>query len=135
LEHKKKKELVKDFVSPELCEITEELVYQEPYNDCKGRNNVFGPNKEFVKNELYEDKELILEVAKLKYEFMNNAQSLLHGDLHTGSIFINSHHIYVFDPEFAFYGPMGYDIGNIIANMFLTPSISSSTLSKGFSGF
>jgi len=24
----------------------------------------------------------------------------------------------VFDPEFAFYGPMGYDIGNVVANMF-----------------
>src|SRR5699024_2938715 len=24
----------------------------------------------------------------------------------------------VFDPEFAFYGPMGYDIGNVIANMY-----------------
>ncbi|MDD3139325.1 MAG: S-methyl-5-thioribose kinase, partial [Lachnospiraceae bacterium] len=35
-----------------------------------------------------------------------------------GSIFINQEHTYVFDPEFAFYGPMGYDIGNVIANMF-----------------
>ena len=38
-------------------------------------------------------------------------------DLHTGSIFINQEHTYVFDPEFAFYGPMGYDIGNLIANL------------------
>jgi 5-methylthioribose kinase len=49
---------------------------------------------------------------------MNNAQSLVHGDLHTGSVFINKDHTFVFDPEFAFYGPMGYDIGNIIANLF-----------------
>ena len=59
-----------------------------------------------------------MEAAKLKFEFLNNAQALIHGDLHTGSIFINQEHIYVFDPEFAFYGPMGYDIGNVIANMF-----------------
>ena len=49
---------------------------------------------------------------------MNNAQALIHGDLHSGSIFINQDHTFIFDPEFAFYGPMGYDIGNIIANMF-----------------
>ena len=24
----------------------------------------------------------------------------------------------VIDPEFAFYGPMGYDIGNVIGNLF-----------------
>ena len=48
---------------------------------------------------------------------MNHAQALIHGDLHTGSVFINQEHTYIFDPEFAFYGPMGYDIGNVIANL------------------
>jgi 5-methylthioribose kinase len=49
---------------------------------------------------------------------MNNAQALIHGDLHTGSIFVKPDSTRVFDPEFAFYGPMGYDIGNVVANMF-----------------
>ena len=40
-----------------------------------------------------------------------------HGDLHTGSIFVKQDSTRVFDPEFAFYGPMGYDIGNVVANM------------------
>lgn len=118
MDHKEKKENVKSFINPDLCEISEDLVYSEPFIDYNHRNNVFAPNAEFVKKELYEDKELHLEAAKLKFQFMNNAQSLIHGDLHTGSIFINQEHTYVFDPEFAFYGPMGYDIGNIIANMF-----------------
>ena len=117
LNHKEKKERVKGFINPDLCEITEDLVYTEPYNDCRKRNNVFPPNAEFIRRELYEDKALHLEVAKLKFQFMNNAQALIHGDLHSGSIFINQDHTFIFDPEFAFYGPMGYDIGNIIANM------------------
>lgn len=116
--HKEKKENVKSFINPDLCEISEDLVYSEPFIDYNKRNNVFPPNAEFVKKELYEDNALRLEAAKLKFEFMNNAQSLIHGDLHTGSIFINQNHTYVFDPEFAFYGPMGYDVGNVIANMF-----------------
>ena len=45
------------------------------------------------------------------------AFAMIHGDLHTGSIFINEETTMVFDPEFCFYGPMGYDIGNVIANM------------------
>ncbi|WP_333652861.1 S-methyl-5-thioribose kinase [Lacrimispora sp.] len=116
--HKEKKELVKSFINPDLCEITEDLVYSEPFIDYNHRNNVFPPNAEFVKKELYGDEALHLEAAKLKFEFMNNAQSLIHGDLHTGSVFINKEHTYIFDPEFAFFGPMGYDVGNIIANMF-----------------
>lgn len=118
MEHKAKKESVRSFINPELCEISEDLVFSEPFMDYNHRNNVFPPNADFVKKELYEDTALQLEAAKIKFEFMNNAQSLIHGDLHTGSIFINKDHIFVFDPEFAFYGPMGYDVGNIIANMF-----------------
>jgi 5-methylthioribose kinase len=118
MEHKEKKALVKSFINPELCGITEDLVYTEPYNDINGRNLVTPGNAEFVRKELYGDKELRLEAAKLKFEFMNNAQALIHGDLHTGSIFVKPDATRVFDPEFAFFGPMGYDIGNVIANLF-----------------
>ena len=118
MEHKEKKAMVKSFINPELCEITEDLVLTEPYNDCNHRNNVFPPIADFVRRELYEDDALKLAVAKLKFEFMNNAQSLIHGDLHTGSIFVKQDSTRVFDPEFAFYGPMGYDIGNVIGNLF-----------------
>jgi 5-methylthioribose kinase len=61
--------------------------------------------------------ELKTEVAKLKLDFMNNAQALIHGDLHTGSIFIKPGSVKVIDPEFAFFGPIGYDVGNVIANL------------------
>lgn len=118
LHHQDKKELVKTFINPELCEITEDLVFSEPYLNYNHRNIVFEPMKDYVEKEIYGDKALHLEVAKLKFEFMNNAQALIHGDLHTGSVFINEEHTFVFDPEFAFYGPMGYDIGNVLANMF-----------------
>ena len=117
MEHKAKKDLVKSFISPELCEITEDLVLMEPYNDIKHENNVFPPNAEFVKKELYSDEALHLAVSKLKFKFMTNAQALMHGDLHTGSIFVKPDSTKVFDPEFATYAPMGYDIGNVIANL------------------
>ncbi|MFD2445375.1 S-methyl-5-thioribose kinase [Bacillus sp. CGMCC 1.16607] len=116
LGHKEKKELVKTFINPELCEITEDLVYTEPFYDCP-RNDVFEGTREFVQEHIWNDSELALETAKLKFEFMTNAQSLLHGDLHTGSIFIKEDSTKVIDPEFAFYGPAGYDIGNVIANL------------------
>ncbi|WP_417203074.1 S-methyl-5-thioribose kinase [Acetoanaerobium sticklandii] len=117
MEHKAKKELVKNFINPELCEISEDLVYTEPFSDINNRNDIFAPNVEWVKENIYSDEALKLETAKLKFDFMNNAQALVHGDLHTGSIFIKEDSTKVIDPEFAFYGPMGYDIGNVIANL------------------
>lgn len=129
LDHKEKKEMVKRYINPELCEITEDLVYTEPFNDYRKRNDVFPPNLEWVKKELYEDKELRLEAAKLKFEFMTNAQALIHGDLHTGSIFIKPDSTKVIDPEFAFYGPIGYDTGNVIANLIFAWANADATIS------
>jgi 5-methylthioribose kinase len=117
LNHKEKKELVRSFINPELCEISEDLVFTEPFHNNFNRNEVTPGNEQFVQTLLYSNEELHLEVAKLKFHFMNNTQSLVHGDLHTGSIFIDQTDTKVIDPEFAFFGPMGYDIGNIMANL------------------
>ncbi|MEG1594753.1 MAG: S-methyl-5-thioribose kinase, partial [Oscillibacter sp.] len=38
----------------------------------------------------------------------------------SGSIFANQQGVKIIDPEFAFYGPMGYDIGNVIGNLFFS---------------
>ncbi len=118
MDKKDKKESVKSFINPELCEITEDLVYTEPFN-VGARNNMEEFLVDFHYEEIVQDKELSLEVAKLKVDFMTNAQSLLHGDLHTGSIFVNEDSTKVIDPEFAFYGPMAYDIGALIANLIM----------------
>ena len=113
-----KKERVKLFTNIELCDITEDLVLTEPYYDYKKRNIITQGNEDFVETHLYRNEALQAQAGMLRNAFMNNAQALIHGDLHSGSIFINETGIKVIDPEFAFYGPMGYDIGNVIGNMF-----------------
>lgn len=118
LDRGEKKERVQRFINKELCDISECLVFTEPYTNDRNRNIIIDENKEYVEKYLYSDLDLHLEVGKLKNNFMNNAQALIHGDLHSGSIFINKKGIKVIDPEFAFYGPMGYDIGNVIGNLF-----------------
>jgi len=135
MEHKAKKALVKSFTNPELCEITEDLVLSEPYNDVNGRNNVFPPNKDFMQKELYDDESLHIEIAKLKFDFMNNAQALIHGDLHTGSIFVKQNSTRIFDPEFAFFGPIGYDVGNVIANLFFAWNNGNAAGNADFCGW
>jgi 5-methylthioribose kinase len=120
MDAEEKKKNVQFYTNPELCKITEDLVLTEPYYNYKGRNIITKGNEAFVNTFLYEDKSLHTEVARLRLSFMNNAQALLHGDLHSGSIFINETELKVLDPEFAFYGPMGYDIGNVIGNLFFS---------------
>lgn len=113
-----KKKNVADFINIEMCDISEDLVFTEPYYDYKNRNKVM--DIDFVRKNLYENEELKSRVGFLRDRFMNYSQALIHGDLHTGSIFINQNSIRIIDPEFAFYGPIGYDIGNVIGNLYIS---------------
>jgi len=113
-----KKKNVKEFINPELCDISECLVFTEPYDNNKNRNIITTGNEEFVENMLYKNENLHFAILKLREKFMNYSQSLIHGDLHSGSIFINEKGIKIIDPEFSFYGPMAYDVGNVIGNLY-----------------
>jgi 5-methylthioribose kinase len=114
-QHKKQK--VVQFINPELCKITEDLVFTDPYYDAN--TNQFNPLIKEVIEEIWGHHELKLEITKLKEKFLTHAQALIHGDLHTGSIMVTEKDTKVIDPEFAFYGPMGFDIGAVMANLFL----------------
>lgn len=114
-----KKENIKFFTNPEMCDISEDLVLTEPYEDYKNRNIIYPGEETFIKENIYEDEEFRLAVDILKEKFMNYNQCLIHGDLHSGSIFVNENGLKVIDSEFAFYGPGGYDIGNVLAHFII----------------
>ncbi|WP_426451929.1 S-methyl-5-thioribose kinase [Paenibacillus sp. S-38] len=117
LNQQEKKERVKRFINPELCKITEDLIFDDPYTDSP--NNNIPPAIADAVGAVWGDAALHLEVAILRQKFLTSAQALLHGDLHTGSIFITQESTKVIDPEFAYYGPMGFDIGAVFANLLL----------------
>lgn len=110
-----KKKLVQEFSNPELCKITEDLVFTDPFFNHD--SNDFEPELGNEVQALWDNQCLKIETAKLKYGFLTNAQALLHGDLHTGSIFASELETKVIDPEFAFYGPIGFDVGQFIGNL------------------
>jgi 5-methylthioribose kinase len=117
MNQQEKKLLAKEFVNPELCKITEDLVFTDPFYDHETNN--FEPELKAVVGDLWNDDVVKLEVAKLKQKFLTAGEALVHGDLHTGSIFSSQSETKVIDPEFAFYGPFGFDVGQFIANLFL----------------
>jgi 5-methylthioribose kinase len=110
-----KKQLVAEFSNPELCKITEDLVFTDPFFNHE--SNDFESELTDTVNSIWNNQPLKLEAAKLKFSFLTEAQALLHGDLHTGSIFVNDKETKVIDPEFAFYGPIGFDVGQFLANL------------------
>lgn len=125
-----KKELVKRYTNIYPCEITERHVLTEPYQDLE-ENGVCPENDKFMREMIYENDELKSRVGMLKNIFQTKAQALIHGDLHTGSIFVTSEKTCILDPEFAFYGPIGYDIGNFIANMIFAYANAEATMEPG----
>ena len=100
--------------NPELCRITEDLVLTEPY--LEHEHNWHHPALDSLVAEVRADAALRREVGVLKHVFRTHAEALIHGDLHTGSVMVGGGRTVVIDPEFAFYGPVAYDLGALWAN-------------------
>ncbi|MEU9449310.1 S-methyl-5-thioribose kinase [Streptomyces sp. NPDC048277] len=113
-----RKALIAASANPELCKITEDVVLSEPYTEHE--HNHWLPELDDLAAEFRADTRLRTEVADLRHTFMTGAQALLHGDLHTGSIMVGEREgapvVRVFDPEFSFVGPIGFDLGLYWAN-------------------
>jgi 5-methylthioribose kinase len=119
-----------------MCALTEQVVFTEPYY-AASNNHWTAPQLDADAAALRTDAELILAVSELKASFLGSAQALIHGDLHTGSVMVPSPALssgagsdssadasdtstFVIDPEFGFYGPIGFDVGAVVANLLLS---------------
>ncbi|PDT75704.1 S-methyl-5-thioribose kinase [Bradyrhizobium sp. C9] len=114
-----KKQGIADFAGNHaLCKITEDLIFTDPYRIAE-QNRWTAPYLDATAAAFREDLELHVAISRLKLKFMASPEALLHGDLHTGSIMVTDSETKVIDPEFAFYGPMGFDIGAVIGNLLM----------------
>lgn len=102
----------------ELCDITENLVFSDPYFAAP-LNRHTSPHLDELVAQLRADRDLKVEAQNLKHAFAAKAQTLVHGDLHTGSIMVTEDETKVIDPEFAFYGPIGFDVGMLLSNFWM----------------
>ncbi len=103
--------------SSELADITETLVFSDPYFDAERNHHT--PGLDGIVARLRADVDLKVEAHNMKAKFCNNAETMLHGDLHTGSVMVTDTETKVIDPEFAIYGPMGFDIGMLLGNFWM----------------
>ena len=114
VEAKAQKLLAAEAVSPELCEITEDLVLTEPFS---------GAERNWFQDEIRPAAERLqapairAAAAEAKHAFMTRGEALIHGDLHTGWVMVRDDgSTRAFDGEFCFYGPVGFDLGLLWAN-------------------
>jgi 5-methylthioribose kinase len=117
LASEERKLLIARFANPELCALTEDMILAEPY--LHHEHNAFVPEVRDRVLALRSDTELRAGIAELKHVYMSHAEAVVHGDLHTGSVMVGHGRVLAFDPEFAFVGPAGFDLGLFFANLLL----------------
>jgi 5-methylthioribose kinase len=100
-----------------LADITENLVFSDPYFNAKLNRHT--PGLEPFIAPLRADRALRIAAQQAKHLFLCKTETLVHGDLHSGSLMVTADDTQVIDPEFAIYGPFGFDIGMFIANLLL----------------
>jgi 5-methylthioribose kinase len=97
--------------------ITEALVFTDPYFSAEMNHHTEGLDP--VVTRLRSDVALKVKVQQALQRFVSNTETMVHGDLHSGSIMSTDSESRVIDPEFAQYGPMGFDIGMLCANFLM----------------
>lgn len=123
----KKKDVALFSGNIELCDITENLVFTDPYFDAE-MNRHTTPQLDSVVAELRADHLLKVEAQHMKRAFTAKQETMCHGDLHAGSIMATPDEARMIDPEFAFYGPFGFDIGMLIGNYLMAYHAASAHL-------
>lgn len=117
LDGRQKKELQAQYINPHMCKIQEDFVFTNPF--MTSEENRWNPLLDEAVRAVRANRELKLAIAELKESYMTHGQALIHSDLHTGSIMLNEHDTRVIDSEFAFYGPIGFDVGAVLENLVL----------------
>lgn len=106
------------FANTTMQSITADYVFTFPFTEHE--TNFWTPGLEPDVQQLKADTDFLQQTAHLKHIFLTAQQGVTHGDLHTGSILVQDNTAKVIDAEFAFYGPVGFDIGLYWANYFLS---------------
>jgi 5-methylthioribose kinase len=102
-----------------LVRITVDLIFADPYF-ISARNRHTSPQLDEIVSNLRRDGSLKVAAARFGQKFLGEAQALIHGDLHSGSVMVTENDSRVIDPEFAFYGPIGFDLGAFFGNLLLS---------------
>ncbi|XP_035668151.1 methylthioribose kinase-like isoform X2 [Branchiostoma floridae] len=110
-------ELLTSFSNPDMVSLTEQYIFTRPFLKDDPTNHSSEPIKAIL-HLVHDDRELQSIVGKFKRLFLEKQESLVHGDLHSGSILVRPTDggVKVIDAEFAYIGPSALDLGLLLAS-------------------
>ena len=106
------------FANATMQSITADYVFTFPFTEHE--TNFWTRGLEPDVQQLKTDAGFLRQTERLKRIFLTAKQGVTHGDLHSGSVLVQNDTAKVIDAEFAFYGPVGFDLGLYWANYFLS---------------
>lgn len=112
-------EMRENFRNEVMVNVSDEYIFRRPWL----QNDPTNTWSTEIKNHLhlvYSNEALLQNVKELREKFLSQAECLIHGDLHTGSIMTKGKHAKMIDVEFAYVGPAAFDIGMLLANFVLS---------------
>ncbi|MBC3889156.1 phosphotransferase [Acetobacterium paludosum] len=112
----KKSEVERFFVNPEynaLCS----SIFED--NIAVSMKREMASGTEAKRKELVDNPKISAEVKRLRENFMENKECLIHTDLHSSNIMINQEDVRIIDGEFGGFGPLAQDFGRLTASLSL----------------
>lgn len=100
--------------------LNHEHIFQYPFMEENGFDlDLIQPGLQEIAAIYKNDNELKKEIDSLGQIYLSSGTCLLHGDFYPGSWLDTPLGIKIIDPEFCFYGPAEFDLGVMIAHLYL----------------
>ena len=104
-----------------MRELNHEHIFQYPFSKDNGLDlDTVLPGLRSVALSYQQDNALNRRVAELGEVYLQNGDTLLHGDFYPGSWLRVASGIKVIDPEFGFFGRPEFDVGVMVAHALIT---------------
>ncbi len=101
-----------------MCHLSEEYIFTFPFIDHPS-NKVKLQDTQNIIESIRLNPRVRQKVDEALSIFKHKKHALIHGDLHFGSIFKRGNDFKLIDWEFAFIGPLSFDLGIVFANYFI----------------
>jgi 5-methylthioribose kinase len=104
----------------EMRALNAEHIFRYPFLTDNGLNlDQITPGLQEVASRYQQDEALKAKAQALSEDYLSDGPSLLHGDFYPGSWLKTLDGVRVIDPEFGFYGAAEFEIGVLVAHLYL----------------
>ncbi|MGA9649823.1 phosphotransferase [Pedobacter sp.] len=109
------------FKNSAMKSLNHEHIFRYPFMEENGFDlDLIQPGLQAVATDYKNDKELKNQIEGIGEIYLSEGSYLLHGDFYPGSWLDTAQGVKIIDPEFCFYGPREFDLGVMMAHLYLS---------------